>query len=97
MVAHPQKYVVQQQVLDEVIVQKERERDASIQTLSYSILENQPQWPFQVNQPLVAASSTVHSGLFLIYFNLRTYQPNPTPTISTQFSPVEADCVLVKF
>ena len=28
MVAHPQKYVVQQQVLDEVIVQKERERDA---------------------------------------------------------------------
>lgn len=83
--------MIQQQVLNEVIVEKERERGASSQTQSVSIVENQPQWPFQVSQPLVAVSSTVLSGLFLIYFNHRAYQPSPTPIISTQFSPIEAD------
>ena len=56
--------MIQQQVLNEVIVEKERERGASSQTQSVSIVENQPQWPFQVSQPLVAVSSQYLVGSF---------------------------------
>lgn len=75
--------MIQQQVLNEVIVEKGK-RGAASARHKVSISGEPAPVAFPGERPLVAVSSTVLSGLFLIYFDHRAYI---SPTLLQPFLP----------